>query len=52
MARKKAEIDALLSAIVTRETASDALYTRCFANQKLVQEWRRARKKEKRLEEL
>ena len=48
MARKKAELDALLGAIVTRERASDALYTTCFPDKVLVDALRRKRAKEER----
>jgi hypothetical protein len=36
-ARRKREIDALLASVVTREEASDALYTACFPDRKLTE---------------
>jgi len=39
--RMKAEIDALLRAIITREKASDSLYTHCFPDHVLADEYKK-----------
>ena len=39
----RAELEALLASIVTRDAASDALYTHCFPNAVLVETFRERR---------
>ena len=47
--KKKAEIHALLGSIVTRESASDALYTTCFPERVLLEQFSRSQQLEARL---
>ena len=47
--KKKAEIHALLGSIVTRESASDALYTTCFPERVLLEHFSRSQQLEARL---
>jgi len=51
-AKAKASIDALLASIVTRESASDALYTACFPERVSVEKFAAARQREARLFEM
>ena len=46
-AKKKKELDEQLAKIINRDTASDALYTTCFPNRVLVEQYKRSRQREK-----